>query len=96
MTMVNYREMRIKCDGCNECIMWNKKRVCNVYEKDNRNKRVRNCNDEELESNEAGVNKRSEKNQQETKRNKADRIKVKGLVEEEKRRRSSKAIFDKL
>ena len=46
-TMVNCRELRLKCDVCNECIMWNIKKVCSVCEKDNRSEIVINCNDEE-------------------------------------------------
>ena len=55
-----------------------------MCEKDNRSKIVRNCNNEEQEGNETGGNKRNKKNQQERKRNKVERTKVKGLLEEEK------------
>ena len=52
--------------------------------KDNRSEIVTNCNNEEQEGNETGGNKTNEKNQQRRIRSKVDRIKVKGLVEEEK------------
>ena len=47
--MVDQRELRLACDVCSECMMWNDEKSCNVCEHDNRSKIVRNCNNEELE-----------------------------------------------
>ena len=56
-----------------------------MCEKDNISKIVRNSNNIEQEGNEAVGIKRNKNNHQKRKRNEVDRIKVKGLVEEEKR-----------
>ena len=34
--MVNCRELRLKCEVCNKCAMWNENEVCNECEQDNR------------------------------------------------------------
>ena len=63
--MVNYGELRLKCEVCDERVTWNVNKACNACEKDNRSKIVRNFKNEELEGNEIGGNKRNEKKQQE-------------------------------
>ena len=78
------RELRIKCNVCNKCTMWNEAKSYNVCAKDNESKIVRNNKNVENEDNEAGEINNKVNNQQERKRNKVDRIRVKGVVEVEK------------
>ena len=59
-------------------------KACNVCAKDNESKIVRNNKNIENEDNEAGEINSKVNNQQEKKRNKVDRMSVKGVVEAEK------------
>ena len=44
-TMIKNREVRTKCNVCDECMMWNEKKACVVGENDNIRNIERNNND---------------------------------------------------
>ena len=84
-TIVNCRELRLKCKVCNECAMWNANKACDECEKDNSSEMVTNSNNEEQEGNESCEGKsENATNHEERNRNKVGRIKVKGQVDEDK------------
>ena len=83
-TMNKPRELRIKYNEYDKCTMWNEAKVCARCVKDNESKIAQNNNNVENEDNKAGEMNSKANNQQKRKRNKADRIRVKGVVESEK------------
>ena len=83
--MVKCRELRLKCEECNECMAWNANKVCDECEKENRSEMETNSDDEEQEGNETCEGERDEvTKKKERNRNKVSRTKVKGKVEEDK------------
>ena len=79
--MVNYRELRLKCEVCEKCMIWNANKACNECEIDNRSAMVTNSNKKEQERNEVFGSKRGNtEKQKERNMNKVDRTKVKGLA----------------